>query len=98
MEINYKNVKVPVVRWTIDNFFGHVNNRTDHLDSEKFVLDGLSTKFYLQVYLSNSWSNYLSYYLRVADMAGEKPIKMDYKFWLENDKGEKCAETPGKLL
>jgi hypothetical protein len=31
-------------------------------------------------------------------MVAEKSIKVDYKFWLENDKGEKYAETLGRLL
>jgi hypothetical protein len=103
MDIAHKTLKttykkVSIARWTIDDFFGHVNKQTDYLKSDSFVLDGLDTNFYLQVYLSNGTFNYLSYCLNVADMADEKPIKVKAKFWLENEKGEKCAETPCKLL
>jgi hypothetical protein len=106
MEISHKNQKVlkttyekiSVVRWTIDDFFGHVNKKTHCLYSKKFELDGLDAKFYLQVWLYGINSNRLSYYLRVADMADKKPIFVKFKFWLENDKGEKYAETPGRLL
>jgi hypothetical protein len=47
MEIDHK--KISVVRWTIDNFFDHVNNRTEHLDSKKFELDGLNAKFFVRL-------------------------------------------------
>jgi hypothetical protein len=99
MDITHKTLKsvydkVSVARFTVDNFFTHVNDQTEQLDSEKFVLDGLSTKFHLRVYVDFG----LHYYLLVDDMAGEKSIQVSFKFSLENDKGEKCAETQGKIL
>jgi hypothetical protein len=99
MEIDHKTLKASVVRWPIDDFFVHVNGQTESLRTdENFALDGLNTKFYLRVWLYDGDSNRLSYCLVVADMAGEKPIEIEFKFWLENDKGKKCAETPGKFL
>jgi hypothetical protein len=90
--------KICVARWAIDNFFAHVNGRTLELNSQKFLLDGLSSRFYLNVLLFSDGSNRLSYYLHVHDMASEKSIHLDIKFWLEDDKAEKYAETPGKSL
>jgi hypothetical protein len=106
IEVSNKNLKalkttfekVSVIRWTIRDFFDHVNNKTKGLDSEKFELNGLAIKFYLQLYLYSRDFNRLSYWLTVADMADEKPIEVGYKFWLENHKGEKCAETSGIVL
>lgn len=55
MEIVKKASKLTetrVAKWTIADFFTHVNNKTYYLDSENFELDGLSTKFRLRVYIN----------------------------------------------
>jgi hypothetical protein len=92
------NEKTSVARFTIDNFFAYVNNRTQYLDSEPFALEGFGTKFYLRVWLYSGGTNCLHYRLFVDDMADEKSIQVSFKFWLENNKSEKCAETQGKIL
>jgi hypothetical protein len=94
MEIEHKDLKVSVVRWTIDDFFGHVNKKTEHLYSEDFKLDGLDAKFYLKVYMSKR----LNFSLRVSDMGDKYSIRVDLKFWLENKQGKTFVETPGRHL
>jgi hypothetical protein len=94
MKIKHKDLKASLIRWTIDDFFGHFYNKTGYLYSEQFSLDGSDAKFYLQVHIGN----HLNFFLRVADMGSNYSININLKFWLENDEGEKCAETPSKFL
>jgi hypothetical protein len=90
-------MEISVARWTINDFFDHVNKHTENLYSKDFKLDGFDAEFYLNVLLYRKGSNKLNYCLYVT-MEDEKPINIEFKFWLENNKGEKCAETSGKLL
>jgi hypothetical protein len=93
---NFSNVSV--ARWTISDFFDHVNKKTVWLKSDKFALDGLNIEFYLGIVLYYHGSNKLNYYLKVSEMADEKQIDVEFKFWLENNNGKKCAETQGEFL
>lgn len=90
--------KHTVARWTINNFFDHVNRKTKQLNSDVFSLDGLLTQFFLRIHLLARTNNRLEYFLFVDNMAGERSIQIKYKFWLENSNGGKCAETIGKFL
>jgi hypothetical protein len=92
-----KLTKTLIARWTIADFFTHVKeakSKQIDLNGDKFALGGLSTKFHLRIIIKNSFI----YYLYVDDMAGENSVEVTLKFWLENDKGEKCAQTEGKIL
>lgn len=76
------------MRWTIRDFFTHVQDK-DILESDEFALNGSNVKFYLSIDVSDD----SAYYLALYDIAGEEQIEIIHKFWLENSKGEKCAET-----
>jgi hypothetical protein len=93
LQMNYR--KTSVARWTIEDFFGHVNGQTEYLESEQFMLYGFTSKFHLRVFFRQFGSNSLSYYLRV-DMANEKLIQLELNFWLENSKSKRFVETPGR--
>jgi hypothetical protein len=94
MDIVYAPQKsIAVIRWPVDEFF-QVKQDPKNLDSEHFSLNGLSSKFFLQIY--QSWTiGYLHYYLYVDEMSPKKEFDYTTRFWLENINGEKCAETEG---
>jgi hypothetical protein len=103
MEIVHKTSKAlydktSTVRWPISDFFVHVNGHTKYLDSDEFSLDGSSSELFLRVYMLGSPANHLSYYMKVGEIASEKSLELDFKFWMENCDGEKVWETSGKLL
>lgn len=96
------NKIVSIARWKVEHFFDYVICKESELESKRFELYGMDAKFFMNINLSyNDYVlckrlNFLSYCLNICNMNYEKSIKVEHKFWLENSKGEKCAETPGK--
>jgi hypothetical protein len=87
--VNMPSKPVRLIRWPINGFIHHARDIRTGLDSEHFSLNGLTSKFYLCVYPSDSINGHLHYYLYMTDIGSEKEIEFKCRFWLENVDSEK---------
>jgi hypothetical protein len=97
-ELEVKNGFTTTVKWKLTNF-STVAARDDpenFLLSKEFQLDLSFIKCCLSFEPTNihpgTDKNYSSLYLRIQDFAGYSSIKLRYRFWIENEDGEKMAE------
>jgi hypothetical protein len=97
MDIVYAPQKsIAVIRWPIDEFFQDEQD-PKNLESDPFLLNGLSSKFYLRVIPSNQ-SYHLYYDIHIYYIRPEKEVKYTARFWLEDVDGKKWCETQGMYL
>jgi hypothetical protein len=91
-------------KWEVSNFstVAARNDPKKRLNSDDFKLDFSAIKFYLQFQPTTRQKdgnkNYSSFYLSVQNFAGESSIKLCYRFWIENQLGEKISETKGSFF
>jgi hypothetical protein len=100
--LEVKSECTTLVRWKVANF-STVASRNDpkkYLISNAFKLDSSDIKCCLIFEPTNRWDikykDYSSIYLCLEDSHENFNIKLCYKFWAENELGDKNAEYPGK--
>jgi len=88
-----------VYKWPIINFSRTASrdNPTRKLESEVFTLSGSNLMFCLQFHPTNMKEpySYCSVFLCPKNFGGATSIKLEYKFWIENNRGEKIKRKLG---
>jgi hypothetical protein len=102
-EINVQSKFTTVTKWKISNFstVAARNTPKEKLNSDVFQLDSSDIKCCLTFRPTSSDAkdkNYSALYLGVKDFADEPSIKLCYRFWIENQLGDKIRETEGNFF
>jgi hypothetical protein len=103
-EIEVKSESTTLIKWKLTNF-STIAARDDPkkiLFSKEFQLDSSSIKCCLKFEPTtrdpDEYKKYSSIFLYIRDFAGQSYIRLRYKFWIENELGEKIRDSVGKYF
>jgi hypothetical protein len=103
-DLDIKSQCTTLIKWKVANFstVASRDDPTNELWTDIFKLDSSDIKCRLRFYPTNKQDggdkNRSSIFLYVSDLNGNSSVELCYRFWIENEFGDKIAEKPGKYL
>jgi hypothetical protein len=103
LQIQREGENTTLIKWKLSNFLTVAarNDPKKELKSDVFQLDSSDIKCYLTFRPTSPVAeekNYSSIFLYVKDFVNKSSIELRYRFWIENELGEKIRETEGKFF